>query len=40
MKLYRATYSLLTRDGWLLFLVSPSWLARLNKVLIECRRPS
>ncbi|MFS6933709.1 hypothetical protein [Klebsiella oxytoca] len=25
------------RDDWPLFLVSPSWLARLNKALIECR---
>ncbi|EAB9928185.1 hypothetical protein DSB53_04930 [Salmonella enterica subsp. enterica serovar Wangata] len=25
------------RDGWPLFLVSPSWLARLNKALVECR---
>lgn len=25
------------RGGWPLFLVSPSWLARLNKALVECR---
>lgn len=37
MKLYRATYNLLKRDGWPLFLVFPSILARLNNALIECR---
>lgn len=33
-----AVYLDVERDGWPLFLVSPSWLARLNKALIECRR--
>ncbi|EEM8093694.1 hypothetical protein DER63_02060 [Salmonella enterica] len=71
MRLYRANYSLVARDGrvkvdeqWVFFeaktysdalekipgllkamwdcsefqfLVSPSWLARLNKALVECR---
>lgn len=32
-----ATYLNVERDGWPLFLVSPSWLTRLNKALIECR---
>lgn len=45
MILYRANYSFVARDGrvnvehdrWPLFLVSPFWLARLNKALAECR---
>lgn len=32
-----AVYLDVERDGWPLFLVSPSWLARLNKALVECR---
>ncbi|HAT3636821.1 hypothetical protein [Raoultella sp. T31] len=32
-----AVYLDAERDGWPLFLVSPSWLARLNKALVECR---
>ena len=32
-----AVYLDAKRDGWPLFLVSPSWLARLNKALVECR---
>ena len=31
-----AVYLDAERDGWPLFLVSPSWLARLNKALVEC----
>ncbi|EBX6017815.1 hypothetical protein EVG59_07060 [Salmonella enterica subsp. enterica serovar Dortmund] len=31
-----AVYLDVERDGWPLFLVSPSWLARLNKALAEC----
>ncbi|EAO2684053.1 TPA: hypothetical protein H1T34_002225 [Salmonella enterica] len=32
-----AVYLDVERDGWPLFLVSPSWLVRLNKALVECR---
>ncbi|EKK5512471.1 hypothetical protein ABKU21_22600 [Enterobacter hormaechei] len=32
-----AIYLDVERDGWPLFIVSPSWLARLNKALFECR---
>ncbi|PVB78873.1 hypothetical protein CUR65_01835 [Salmonella enterica subsp. enterica serovar Legon] len=32
-----AIYLDVERDSWPLFLVSPSWLARLNKALVECR---
>lgn len=32
-----AVYLDVERDGWPLFLVSPFWLDRLNKALIECR---
>lgn len=32
-----AVYLDVERDGWPLFLVSPSWLTRLNKALVECR---
>ncbi|MDA8505111.1 hypothetical protein NNO02_21950 [Citrobacter sp. Awk 2] len=32
-----AVYLDVERDGWPLFLVSPSLLARLNKALVECR---
>lgn len=31
-----AVYLDVERDGWPLFLVSPSWLVRLNKALVEC----
>ncbi|VTP17327.1 hypothetical protein PUATCC27989T_05327 [Phytobacter ursingii] len=33
-----AVYLDVERDGWPLFLVSPTNLTRLNKALIECRR--
>lgn len=32
-----AVYLDVERDGWPLFLVSPSWLAPLNNALVECR---
>ncbi|EFH6969523.1 TPA: hypothetical protein JLK77_002666 [Escherichia coli] len=32
-----AVYLDVERDGWPLFLVSPSWLALLNNALVECR---
>ena len=35
-----AVYLDVERDGWPLFLVSPSNLARLNNALVECRRPA